>query len=367
MMMRAYRTLIHVGWLLSKGLLTKVILVCGCSKADGAELNCMFVAPGIFAEQVMQTLFSKPPKIVEQQHVFTPLLRSFLTRSAQSYDICITSLAREYGFIVRPIASYTGQSAVNQKIDTSNGWEGVRQKLSRRSRKRIDNFEARYGLGCTICRDESSLSTFYHQMYLPNSVARFGKLAVTNDFEQIRKRLRRGGFLLFITRKGERIAGALCCVEKQRLIGYRCGVVNGDEKILECGAMTAVYYFLVDYAVKNGLREFDLLDSMPFLVDGVYHYKASWGAVASPYEHKYVRPIHYICGGSSHHIASFFQACPTIVMKNDALRVVIGRPGEMGPTEAEVARTIKPFYTCGIQSAEIITSCGAKLLVKLPD
>ncbi len=363
----AYTVLKHATWLLTKGLLTKATLVRGCLKTGEAELNCMFVAPGLFADHILLSLFSESPTILEERRLFTPLLRSFLKQSAPRFDICITSLAREYNFIVRPIATYTGQSSVNQKIVTRNGWEGVRENLSRRCRKRIENFEARYGLGCILSEEPSDLSTFYHQMYLPNSAARFGKLAVTNEFSQMQEFLKRGGFLLFITRNGEKIAGGLCSVGKNRLTGYRCGVLNGDEKLMECGAMTAIYYYLVDYAVINGLRELDILDSKPFLNDGVYRYKGSWGAVAEPFEDKYVRTIHYICGGRLHEVASFFQACPTIVMSNGSLRAIIGCPDEIGPTDAEVSKLIRSFYTSGIRSAEIVTSVGARIQVQLSD
>ena len=367
MLGRAYKALLHAAWLLSKGLLTRVTLVRGRLKAGGVELNCMFVAPGIFAERILLWLFSEPPTILEQRRLFTPLLRSFLKQSAPRFDICITSLAKEYNFIVRPIATYSGQSSVDQKIDTSEGWDGVRKHVSRRYRKRIENFEIRCGLKCTVSEDPSDLITFYHQMYLPNSAVRFGKLAVTNELSQMQAFLKRDGFLLFVTLNGEKIAGVLCRVEKKCLTGYRCGVLNGDEKLLECGAMTAVYYYMVDYAAKNCLRELDILDSRPFLNDGVYRYKGSWGAAAVPFEDKYVRTIHYICGARTHEVASFFHACPTIVMNHGSLQAIIGHPDDAVLTDAEVSRIIKSYYTSGIQSAEILTASGAKLMVQLPN
>ena len=160
-------------WLLSKGLLTKTILVSGQLKTDGTVLNCMFVAPGLFTDDVSLRLFSEPPNILAERRVFTPFLASFLRTASSSYDVCITVLAKEYSFIVRPIATYVGQSLVNQKIDTSRGWEGVRENLSRTKRKGVNNFEAKYRLSCTISVDPSDLSGFYHHMFLPNSIARF--------------------------------------------------------------------------------------------------------------------------------------------------------------------------------------------------
>jgi hypothetical protein len=366
MIQRAYKILKHTAWLLTKGLVTKTVLVSGHLRTGETVLNCMFVAPSLFTEGVLHKLYAQQPTVLAERRVFTPLLRSFLRKSEPGYDVCITSLAKGYSFIVRPIATYVGQSLVNQKIDTSNGWEGVRQRLSRTNRKKTINFESKFGLNCEISQDPKDLGQFYHQMFLPHVRVRFGKFAVVDSFQEMRGLFSRGSFLMFVTRGGQRIAGALCRVENQRLTYYRGGVVNGDEDMLECGAMTAVYYYLLDYAIKNALQELDALGSKPFLNDGVYRYKASWGAFAEPYEDQYVRTIHYICSGKSHQVASFFHALPTVIINNGSLQMIVGHLQESLPTDAEVSAAIDLFYTSGIKSAEIIAAGGARKCLQLP-
>ena len=365
MIQRASMALKRALWLLTKGLLTKVIVVSGRSKAGDTELKCMFVAPSLFTDNVSELIFSETPKILEERRVFTPFLRSFLKNSKPNFDMCITSLAKGYSFIVQPVATFVGQSLVDQKIDTRNGWEGVRINLSRRNRTRVNDFETKYGLSSVLSDDPNDLSFFYHQMYSPYSLARFGKRAVIDTFQQIQA-LFEGSFLMFILRNGERIAGVLCRTEKRRLTYFRAGIVNGDEEMLECGAMTAVYYYMVDYAVKNGLHELDALGSKPFLNDGIYRYKASWGAAAEPYEDKYVRTIHYICGNRPQEVACFFHALPTIVINNGSLRMIVGYPGVSRPTDAEVSASIDSFYSSGIRSAEVITAGGDRIRVQIP-
>ncbi len=365
MIRRVYRFIKYAAWLLTKGLLTKTILVSGRLKTSDTELRCLFIAPSLFTDNVAEIVFREPPTILRKQFVLTPFLRWYIKKSKPDFDICITSLAKGYSFIVRPISTFVGQSLVNQKIDTRQGWEGIRANLSRRIRTRVNSFEAKYGLSSVLSEDPSDLEVFYHQMFVPYSVARFGKRAVIDTFQQM-KTLFTGGFLIFILKNGERIAGVLCRAGKQRLTYFRAGIMNGDEAMLECGAMTAVYYYMMDYAVKNGLHELDALGSKPFLNDGVYRYKASWGAFAEPYEDQYVRTIHYVCGERSHQVASFFQALPTVMIRDGSLHLIAGHPGSSRPTDAEVSAAIDSFYTSGIKSAEIIAAGGDRICLKLP-
>lgn len=353
-----------MAFLLSKGLLTRTVLVSGKLKTCGTVVDCMFVAPGRFTENISQRLFSEPPTILTERRVFTPFLRFFIKASSHRYDICIANLPKEYSFLIHSVATYVGQSVVSQKIDTRGGWEQVRRNLSRRHRTRVNNFEAKFGLNCTISERLEDLTTFYHEMFVPYTIARFGNLAVIDSYEQI-KGLFKGGFLMLITRNGERIAGVLCRADKHKLTYFRAGVINGDEEILDCGAMVAAYYYMVDYAVKNGLQELDALGSKPFLNDGVYRYKASWGAVAGVFDHRHTQPIHYICGTRSKQLARIFHTCPTIVIKDGSLQMILGHPGEDPPTGADVSTMIESFYISGIRSAEVIASDGSIIRIQL--
>jgi hypothetical protein len=56
---------------------------------------------------------------------------------------------------------------------------------------------------------------------------------------------------------------------------------------LRYGALSAVYYFLVDYARSHCISSLDLLRSRPHADDGVYRHKKFWGAIpeADPWPH----------------------------------------------------------------------------------
>lgn len=100
---------------------------------------------------------------------------------------------------------------------------------------------------------------------------------MVKSVRRMRRPFRRGG-ILWIVRRGERIAGVLFDLRHRVLDAVALGVRKGDQALVREGAIAACYAQLVEHARANGCLAVDLRGSRPSPLDGVTRYKRKWGA-----------------------------------------------------------------------------------------
>jgi hypothetical protein len=126
----------------------------------------------------------------------------------------------------------------------------------------------------SACRPED-FEFFFTRMHLPMVTGRFGDRAVSEDRRTAREGLFRPGILFFLCAHGERVGGALCSVDRRSKVVY-CrlnGILDGDHRLRVAGVLSAIHYFLIEWAGQQGLRGVDLSGSVPFLSRGIYQSK----------------------------------------------------------------------------------------------
>jgi hypothetical protein len=126
-----------------------------------------------------------------------------------------------------------------------------------------------------VCRDPESLSDFYYNMHIPYITISHGNCAHISPFEEIKRGLTSGD-LLFVTKQGERIAGALILYEETGARLWSFGVRGGNNKYLVDGVIGALYYYSLVYLESKGFNKVNFGWSRSFLRDGVLRYKAKW-------------------------------------------------------------------------------------------
>jgi hypothetical protein len=57
---------------------------------------------------------------------------------------------------------------------------------------------------------------------------------------------------------------------------FRSGILNGDRKYINDGAMAALYHFSFIYLAEKGFKKVNVSLTRPFLRDGVLRYKRKW-------------------------------------------------------------------------------------------
>lgn len=344
-------------WLVSKGLAIRVNLYEGSLAQAEIPFRCLTVSSAIFIDDFKTRIFCTEPRLLHTARVPFFLLSRYIRNHQSDFDLCVAALPSAYNFLLRSVATFEGPDWITQLIDTSDGWEGVRQRLSRAKRTSINGFERKYGLEMRISSSEEEVEFFYRRMFLPYVSKRFGSVAVVDTQDEILGFFRDGGMLMYIQKEGNPIAAALCQHKHGKLSYYRAGVLDGDEKILKSGALTAIYYFMIKYAIENHLHVLDAQQSRPFLKDGVFENKARWGASVVHFPRN-TTSISYVCSGSNEKLAQLFMACPIVVNAGAALRAVIGAKDNGDPQEDELLELLREYHLAGICEAAVITGKG---------
>ena len=137
----------------------------------------------------------------------------------------------------------------------------------------------RDGLTMQESHDEVELRTFHQEMLQPYAGARHGSGG--SSWWQVRRSFARGA-LLWVKQGDRRIAGVVVEYAGDTLLARFLGVADGDLALLRRGALVGCYIHMLDYARRRGFRTIDFGGSRPSRADGVWIYKAKWGAQPTP-------------------------------------------------------------------------------------
>ncbi len=170
------------------------------------------------------------------------------------------------------------------------------------------------------------LRFFYERIHLPTMASRHGAAARSADWPTARWSLFRRGVLLFVTESGKRVAGALCRIDdggatlRMRLLG----VLDGDASHYRSGAMKAVYYLTVEWAVRHGVRLLDFAGQDPFPAQGIFQFKRRFHPrVTLPSDHYGGRRVVFRCARDSPAVRDLLAATPMIVIDSDDRLTVV--------------------------------------------
>lgn len=340
--------------------LSNAMLVEGTLKETDIRLKALFVDNTAFTEYIILRTYAGPPVVLKKWKILNSSLEKVITGLSDSLDICIAVLPVEYDSSLKGAYSFKCQEYVRQIIDTTGSWEDVRARFCKKKRQITKDFETRYGLGYRISNDLKDFDFFYHRMHVPHIRKQFGNLSDIDSYDEMKKYYLKG-FLLFVTRDNEDIAGALCLVEDGAIAFRRTGVLDGDESNVKTGAQTALYYFQLVYANEHDIHAVDTMKSRPFLNDGVYRHKRDWGAEVLP-DNESGTWVYFFNTGPDEKIARFFENNPAIVNSDKGLKGVIGVSDRTETSTASINNLNHKYQSPGINEFIVLTPNG-----KIPD
>jgi hypothetical protein len=134
----------------------------------------------------------------------------------------------------------------------------------------------REGLRACLSREPGDLDRFHADYYMPMIRKRHGDHAFLQSLPFSRA-IYRTGFLVWIEKNGERVAGGLIGQRDGVLKIYESGLGRGDQGWARRGAHAAVYCFVFEQARQLGAHAIDFGGCRPLLSDGVLRYKRKWG------------------------------------------------------------------------------------------
>lgn len=129
-----------------------------------------------------------------------------------------------------------------------------------------------------ISRKISDFDHFYYNMYMPYVEKRYQNMALVRKYDDMQTSFKNGELLL-IRDNNEYVAGSL--IDYKMMNGIprltQLGVLNGHQAYVAKGAISAIYYYAIEYLKKQGHSKIYFGWTRSFLKDGVLNYKKSWG------------------------------------------------------------------------------------------
>jgi hypothetical protein len=132
------------------------------------------------------------------------------------------------------------------------------------------------GLSTEIKQGDFNFDHFYDRMYIPLMQRRHGDEAYIRDSRSCQRLMRHGG-MIWALRDGQRVGG--CVFERRGKILDLCviGLLDGDPKLAQQGAISALYIRAIEQARLEGCEWVNFGLVRPSLTDGLLRYKAKWG------------------------------------------------------------------------------------------
>lgn len=334
----------------------RAILVEGDLKNSDQRFRSLFIGNSQFVKYLLKRMYQGQPDILKRWRVWIPSIKKLVIHNSAAADLCVAVLPRKLEKTFKGHYTYKGTELVQQVIPTTGEWEDIRKKFSSKKRRIANHFEEKFGLGYRISTDDKDFRFFYTHMFLPLLTKRYGDLAEIETLEEMREFFQKG-FLLFVTKDGQDLAGNLCLVEDNVLMLRRAGVLDGDESYVEAGAQTALYYFGLKYANEQGLHAADAMMSASFLNDGVYVTKKEWGAVVSPSD-DFNTWVYLFNLGSADKLAQFYDQNPFIAQTDSGLKGLLGAPTDASSTPEALEPLLRQYRSEGVASFIVHTPAG---------
>jgi hypothetical protein len=271
-------TLRRMALLLQSGIFFDVYLMEGQAAGSTQRLRVGYLCAGRGMEYLVRRLFEGSPDRVDKRGR-VPFWRQAAAAQALAAQADLVVVERNNLLRWHPItgewvAAPTWVRMVVE-LDLHKSWQENEQAFKKHERN-IRRFR-RAGYTYRISRDIQDFDFFYDRMYVPLVTKRHNEEAFVDSRAHLLSYFQRGFLLVIYDRDGQPVAADLDYTNGDMLFGIACGVLDGRDDILEEGALSAIYYYVLQWAHENRVQRCDICEVRPFVQDGVYQYKRRWG------------------------------------------------------------------------------------------
>jgi hypothetical protein len=258
---------------------------------------------------------------------------------------------------------YVEQSVL---LPTWDGFERIPHSLDMRTRlepstwtkrryRRIRNLLQKENVELRLYKISEHLDQFqlfYQELYAPYISLRHGQDQV--ESLEAMKRFYAKGHLILAYHKEQAIAGNVLLEQGDTLLGCKYGIRDSNNELHRAAASN---YSSLKHARENGFTHFDAFHAKPFLRDGLFCNKRSWGLDAHIEKRNYYfdrdlcfRVVNYVFG-----VTDFMSAHPYIHVRDGEL--VASLLGRESALVDDVVDQYRDLNTGGIARYEFHVGC----------
>ncbi len=256
-------------------------------QGQGGPLTVTYIGLEFAKPYYTDILFAETP--LERQVGHIPFWRYRELPDLSSSDLVIVEAAKHLTRRLPRQKAIVLPESVLHILDVQGGWEDVRSRFHQSALSRELRLVRKYDYQYEISHDDGDFQTFYSDMYLPTMKSRHGALASPMPIWEAYQYFRHG-LLFFVTREGRRVSGSILRVKQDVLYAIIVGVLHAYEQMMKEGASGAQYILCIRWAIQQGCKVVNFLETVPYLKSGIFQYKRKWGGAihASSHLHRQV-------------------------------------------------------------------------------
>lgn len=257
------------------GRLVMTMLRVNVKRLRGSDWYVIYIGEEFSVEELRHVLFPSPADVDHLGRVFLWQVPALVRRFVNDGEFVVCELNRLVPW--HPQARYvcTVEPWVRQALDISRTMDDILADMNRnlhRNLRKVKNT----GFTSEHTREPANFDVFYHRMYMPYIAQRHQDRAIISKYYEIRRQFDEGGLML-VKHKEQLVTGVV-----YRIIGDTCrlgemGVYEENSHLINRGAIVALYWFMIDWARRHGLRRLDFGGSRARLADGAFDFKRQWG------------------------------------------------------------------------------------------
>jgi hypothetical protein len=197
---------------------------------------------------------------------------------AAASDVVLVDLGWPYNGLFNRAGEYLEiPDWINMAVELADEWQSVVRNFRQSTRNNDLRLIRRNEYYFDVTKDERLIERFYDDMYVPFVTSKHSHDPVIAPRRHVIRRARKGQ-LLRVWRGDDVLAAGVIFPEDGILYFLWMGIAPACLENPPEGAISALYYFGIQYAFDNDYEIVDFTGTRSFLKDGALRFKRKWGA-----------------------------------------------------------------------------------------
>lgn len=319
-----------------------VTLLHGALKGTDEQVSVLYVGRRLNYPYLCRMIFDVHREVeTEISNLFA--FRKHMQRMSDAADVVVLDLGWPYNRSFSRKGGYLEvPDWINLAIEFPDAWDDVVGNFRRTARKHDLRLIRRNGYRCESVNSRAAIETFYDDMYLPFVKHRHSAESVIAPRNHVIKRALQGQ-LLQVLRGDDVVAAGVIYPEREIMFSLWMGIPRKHVDDQPEAAISALYFFGIQFAFDNGYEVFDFTGTRAFLGDGAYQFKRRWGpAIEDGFS---PGSILLQPKNGNRKAALFCQQVPVLARTEAGLEAVFVRAD--GAVAADAFARLEKDYGCG--------------------